>query len=182
MNELLKLVPLRGTTTQRVEDLDPVFVRWMIDLLTEMPADLRKELTIGSARRYTEEQRKKYDLYKRGGPLAAKPGTSRHEFGEAIDFWPISGKSWHKKNFKFREAVFWIYRNGPRFGIRGLSSVGPDGKLRQQPRDIVHFQKMTDEEIREHNKSVPEPVPELPPQPKTRPKHTWLQWFFNLWR
>jgi len=44
-------------------------------------------ITITSGRRDSAEQQVLYDRYKAGnGPLAAKPGTSRHEHGEAIDF------------------------------------------------------------------------------------------------
>lgn len=40
---------------------------------------------VSSSFRTLEEQRKAYALYLAGGPLAAKPGTSLHEKGLAID-------------------------------------------------------------------------------------------------
>lgn len=44
-------------------------------------------ITISSGRRSTQEQQTLYERYRAGkGPLAAKPGTSKHEHGEAIDF------------------------------------------------------------------------------------------------
>lgn len=44
-------------------------------------------ITITSGARTSDEQQVLYDRYRAGnGPLAAKPGTSMHEHGEAIDF------------------------------------------------------------------------------------------------
>lgn len=45
------------------------------------------KITISSGRRSSQEQEVLYRRYKSGkGPLAAKPGTSKHEHGGAIDF------------------------------------------------------------------------------------------------
>jgi hypothetical protein len=138
----------------------------MAKTLEEMPKDLRDELTIGSARRYTYEQAEAYRKYKAGtGGLAAAPGTSRHEFGEAFDFWPKTGKSWDKNNWKFRDALTWLYENGPKYGIEGLSTE-ENGKKVHWKKDLVHFQLVRDDE---YVPIVKDPEKHLPPQKKNRP-------------
>lgn len=64
------------------------------------------KLTISSGLRTRAEQEKLYAAYKNGtGNLAAKPGTSNHESGEAIDFGNTSG------------AYEWLKKNAARFGF-----------------------------------------------------------------
>jgi peptidoglycan hydrolase-like protein with peptidoglycan-binding domain len=66
-------------------------------------------LQINSGMRTRAEQQHLYDLYKAGkGNIAAKPGTSNHEKGEAIDFTNTSG------------AWAWLKRNSTRFGFHNF--------------------------------------------------------------
>ena len=63
-------------------------------------------LTIRSGLRTRAEQEKLYAAYQNGtGNLAAKPGTSNHESGEAIDFGNDSG------------AYEWLRKNAANFGF-----------------------------------------------------------------
>lgn len=45
-----------------------------------------KPYVITSARRTLARQRQLYNAYLRGGPLAAAPGNSAHNYGLAVDF------------------------------------------------------------------------------------------------
>ncbi len=66
-------------------------------------------LTITSANRSRAEQEKLYAAYKAGkGNLAAKPGTSNHEKGQAIDFGNTPG-AWN-----------WLAKNAEKFGFKNL--------------------------------------------------------------
>jgi len=66
-------------------------------------------ITITSGFRTRAEQEKLYAAYKNGtGNLAAKPGTSNHESGDALDLGPPSAYSWLKQNagrFGFKNTV-----------------------------------------------------------------------------
>lgn len=67
------------------------------------------DLQISSSYRSRQEQEVLYAKYKAGtGNLAAKPGTSNHESGLAIDF----------KNTK--GAYSWLAKNAERFGMKNL--------------------------------------------------------------
>lgn len=66
-------------------------------------------LTVNSGGRTFQEQQVAYQKYLNGGPLAAKPGTSLHESGIAVDIGgPItnSGSSQHA----------WLRQNAAQFG------------------------------------------------------------------
>ncbi len=66
------------------------------------------DLQIGSGWRSRQEQERLYAAYKNGtGNLAAKPGTSNHETGQAIDFENTPG------------AFDWLKKNAARFGFHG---------------------------------------------------------------
>jgi hypothetical protein len=66
-------------------------------------------LQISSAHRSRAEQERLYAAYKNGtGNLAARPGTSNHEKGQAIDFKNTPG------------AHAWLARNAERFGFKNL--------------------------------------------------------------
>lgn len=66
-------------------------------------------LQINSAHRSRAEQERLYAAYKNGtGNLAARPGTSNHEKGQAIDFKSTSG------------AYSWLAKNAQRFGFKNL--------------------------------------------------------------
>ena len=67
------------------------------------------ELKITSANRSRQEQEVLYQKYLNGtGNLAAKPGTSNHEGGLAIDFTNTPG------------AHAWLAKNAGRFGLKNL--------------------------------------------------------------
>lgn len=64
------------------------------------------DLTINNAYRSYAEQQRLYQLYLAGrGAVAAKPGTSNHETGKAIDFSNTPG------------AYAWLRANASRFGL-----------------------------------------------------------------
>lgn len=67
------------------------------------------QLQISSAHRSRAEQERLYAAYKNGtGNLAARPGTSNHEKGQAVDFKNTPG------------AHAWLARNAERFGFKNL--------------------------------------------------------------
>ena len=67
------------------------------------------ELRINSAHRSRQQQEVLYQKYLNGtGNLAARPGTSNHESGQAIDFANTRG------------AHAWLARNAGRFGLKNL--------------------------------------------------------------
>ena len=77
-----------------------------------MIADAKKDginLQISSAYRSHEEQKVLYQKYLNGtGNLAAKPGTSNHESGDALDLGPPSAFAWLKQNagqFGFKNKI-----------------------------------------------------------------------------
>lgn len=80
----------------------------------EMVAAAKKdgvELKISSGLRTRAEQERLYAAYKNGtGNLAAKPGTSNHESGSAVDFANTPG------------AYNWLKKNSERFGFKNLPS------------------------------------------------------------
>jgi len=86
------------------------------DFLTEVNRVLREagvEMVVTSARRSHEEQQRLYDRYVAGkGPYAAKPGTSPHEFGRAIDV-------------AFRDATGKIVAAGTPMGLKFMEVVKP---------------------------------------------------------
>lgn len=56
-------------------------------IIEKILAESGGKVTISSGRRTRDEQQRLYDLYKSGkGNLAARPGTSKHEDGDAVDF------------------------------------------------------------------------------------------------
>lgn len=69
------------------------------------------ELRITSAHRSRQQQEELYQKYLNGtGNLAAKPGTSNHESGLAIDFSNTRG------------AYAWLKKNAGRYGLKNLPS------------------------------------------------------------
>ena len=82
--------------------------------VTAMMAEAKKDgvdLEIASSFRTRAQQEKLYAAYKNGtGNLAAKPGTSMHEKGLALDFSNTPG------------AHAWLKKNAERFGLKNLPS------------------------------------------------------------
>jgi len=78
----------------------------------DMVAAAKKDgvnITITSGFRSRAEQEKLYAAYQNGtGNLAAKPGTSNHESGDALDLGPPSAYAWLKQNagqFGFKNKI-----------------------------------------------------------------------------
>jgi len=63
----------------------PELVRRWQSFVREM-TDLNQTARITSGRRTYAQQAKLYAAYQQGGPLAARPGHSRHEQGLALDW------------------------------------------------------------------------------------------------
>ena len=84
------------------------------DNVKKMLNDAKKDgvdLQISSSYRSREEQERLYQAYLNGtGNLAAKPGSSNHESGLAIDFKNTSG------------AYDWLKKNAGRYGLKNLPS------------------------------------------------------------
>lgn len=65
------------------------------------------KVTITSGRRTAAQQQALYDAYRAGkGNLAARPGTSRHETGSAVDL-----------HFDSPATAKWVHDNAARFGV-----------------------------------------------------------------
>ena len=77
----------------------------------KMAAAARKAsvfLQVNSGFRTDQEQRELYDLYRRGrGPLAARPGSSNHQSGHALDL-----------DTRAPQVRRWLQRHAFRFGFR----------------------------------------------------------------
>lgn len=78
----------------------------------DMVAAAKKDginITISSGARSRAEQERLYAAYKNGtGNLAAKPGTSNHESGDALDLGPPAAYAWLKSNagkFGFKNKI-----------------------------------------------------------------------------
>ena len=66
----------------------------LVNRLARLAADKGINIVVNSGKRSKDEQAVLYEKYLRGeGNLAAKPGTSRHEFGDAIDTDSLNGIS-----------------------------------------------------------------------------------------
>jgi hypothetical protein len=71
---------------------------------------LRIGATATSSLRTTQQQQELYDAYLKGGPQAAKPGTSAHEKGLALDLYP--DQAYIKKMKPIMEANGWAQNAG----------------------------------------------------------------------
>lgn len=85
--------------------------------LQKMIADAPGKVTLGKTTRSYEEQVKLYEQYKSGtGPLAAKPGTSKHGDGRANDL-----------KFENPAVKRWVLQNAARYGLAfPLLNAGED--------------------------------------------------------
>ena len=110
--------------------------------LGALMADAPGKVTVGSGKRTRAQQQVLYDRYLAGkGNLAAKPGTSKHETGEANDLqyqdaqtrqwvldnahkyglvFPVRGENWHVEVAHGQKAQF-----GPKAGARLLGTQMP---------------------------------------------------------
>lgn len=123
---------LRSDRGDGVAGLSPAYVSSFARMLNDMPPETRDQIEIASAHRSTAHQAELYARHRAGGPLAAPPGRSRHEHGEAIDLAPRGG--YPNDGPAYRRALDWIYANSERYGI-----VNPAGI---RGRDPGHFELM----------------------------------------
>lgn len=184
-NKIKELVNFR-IRDQRVQDLDPGFKSRLISMLQAMPEILRNHITIGSAKRYYQEQAERYRQYQNGNTgLTAKPGTSKHEYGEAVDFHPADHRvRWNSKNSGFNDAITWIYENGPDYGIRGLSIFKSGNKI-HDPSDPIHFQMMTKKECQNHTNKVINDTRKKVSRVETKrieQKESFFDWIYSWFR
>lgn len=79
----------------------------MLPAIQALIAAAPGKITVTSGIRSRAEQQRLYDAYKAGkGNLAAKPGTSKHESGQAVDL--------HFENDAVRQ---WAHANAAKFGL-----------------------------------------------------------------
>lgn len=82
--------------------------------IQRMMADAPFRLGIASGFRTRQQQQVLYNRYKAGkGALAAAPGRSNHEHGNAVDL-QYPGK---KGSTEYNNAVAWVRQNAARYGI-----------------------------------------------------------------
>lgn len=123
-----------GDGRRSIEGLSPPFRTGISAMFRDMPPELRAAVEINEATRSNEYQAELHEKYRSGqGGIAAPPGKSRHNHGEAIDLSPPAG-DWKNKSPEYKAALEWIYANGGRYGIHN-----PDGLRTKDPH---HFELM----------------------------------------
>lgn len=133
--KLEELVPIKSGVD--VDNLNPDFYVALMRMLQDMPVSHRETLTIGSGKRSSWAQWRGWIRHRFfWGPVAARPGTSMHEKGLAVDFHPHTGHSDDRQNYPFRVALNWCYKHGPKFDIHGLT----DRYGNHWKKDLVHFE------------------------------------------
>ena len=98
----------------RLESISPTLRNPFEQMMNDAPEHVRKELSLTSGFRTREEQE---DLYRRKPHLAAKPGHSKHEIGEAFDL-----------GFASPATKAWVHENAGRYGL-GFPVKGEDWHL-----------------------------------------------------
>lgn len=123
-----------GDGRRSIDGLSPPFRTGISAMFRDMPPELRAAVEINEATRSNEYQAELHEKYRSGrGGIAAPPGKSRHNHGEAIDLSPPAG-DWKNKSPEYKAALEWIYANGGRYGIHN-----PDGLRTKDPH---HFELM----------------------------------------
>lgn len=123
-----------GDGRRSIDGLSPVFKSGITAMFRDMPPELRAAVEINEATRSNEYQAELYGKYRRGeGGIAAPPGKSRHNHGEAIDLSPPGG-DWKNKTPEYKAALEWIYANGARYGIHNPENL--------RTNDPHHFELM----------------------------------------
>lgn len=123
---------LSGSRDMNIDGLSPRFSDSLHRALGAMPPDLRSHLEINEGYRSTGYQAQLYNRYQHGGGLAAPPGKSRHNFGDAVDFSPVGGYGANYDRQKYQAALNWLYENGGQYGIENPANI--------RVRDPHHFQ------------------------------------------
>ncbi|MNS45874.1 N-acetylmuramoyl-L-alanine amidase XlyA precursor [compost metagenome] len=108
-NDLIDMGPGKPKGVRRFGHVIGVNIAENFDRMVAAAAADGVQLRITSGYRSYAEQVELYNLYKSGrGNIAAKPGTSNHETGDAIDFQNLPG------------AWAWLKRNSQRFGFKNF--------------------------------------------------------------
>lgn len=134
LGSIVKIKPglLQGSRDMNIEGLSGSFTSSISRMLTDMPDELRQAIMIDEAHRSPGYQATLYDKAQRGEiAAAAKPGTSKHEAGEAIDIAPAGG--WQAKTPEYQRAMEWVYANGAKYGIENPAGL--------RARDPAHLQR-----------------------------------------
>jgi hypothetical protein len=105
----------------RIKLLNPVFRERIAKALRAAEQATGARTVIRSAFRTSAEQVSAYNNYRAGGGLAARPGTSYHEKGLAVDI-------------STQVIYTWLHTNGPTYGVINPPSI--------RGRDPVHIQIM----------------------------------------
>jgi hypothetical protein len=127
--DLAQIIPIQagplgtGPRGNGVAGLSPAYVSSLARLLAAMPSQHLAQLEIASAHRSGAYQAELHQRHLQGGPLAAPPGQSRHEFGEAVDFAPRGGYANARNNPAYQAALRWLYANSERFGLVNPRSI-----------------------------------------------------------
>jgi len=74
----------------RILQLDPRIRKHVLALINIVEHQLGIRLRVAQGFRTREEQRQLYQIYLGGGPLAAMPGRSYHEYGLAVDLLDVT--------------------------------------------------------------------------------------------
>lgn len=108
-NELIDMGPGKPKGVRRFGHVIGVNIVAKFDAMVAAAAADGVQLRITSGYRSYAEQVALWNLYKAGkGNIAARPGTSNHETGDAIDFTNTPG------------AWAWLKRNSTRFGFKNF--------------------------------------------------------------
>ncbi|CAA2141612.1 D-alanyl-D-alanine carboxypeptidase family protein [Hyphomicrobium sp. ghe19] len=145
LNKYVKVVTslTDGNVDHNVDMLQKPFIGSLSKALQAMPEDLRAAIQVEQAGRSRAYQTRLYQRHKLGGPLAAPPGHSRHETGNAVDIGPTSGT---ERDPKFQAALNWLYQNGEAYGILNPPSI--------RNRDSGHFQWVGQPKVAGPDKSL----------------------------
>lgn len=102
------LTARRARDQVNTESLNAVFAQRLARAIADAEAATGQKAVLQSGYRSREEQAAAYNRFLRGQTaLAAPPGRSRHEFGEAVDLAP-------------GPVLDWLHRNAHRYGLEFL--------------------------------------------------------------
>lgn len=102
-----------GQRADAITGLDPDFLAALDQLYQAAPPEMQRRLGIGSGYRSVERQRELWDASDKSGKWVARPGHSKHNHGQAVDFYG-DGRRLDKAPPEIRE---WIHANAPKFGL-----------------------------------------------------------------